>query len=184
LDINTPLDQEEAVAWLRNTETTLLRKITAATWLIDEGLDSATIGRRIGQSASTVRHWSRLLHKLSAPVLERLTRPLQFLSIGHLKAIAALPAAQQLLWLERCLAHHYSVRRLETLVQNTAGMADPSDETHYARLSEHLSLQLGFETVVRPSRGRRGAGKVTLSFQTLNEFDALCTRLRVDLSDL
>jgi hypothetical protein len=70
------------------------------------------------------------------------------------------------------------------VVQQAAGFTDRDDEAHYTHLSEQISLKLGFEAVVRPERGRRGAGKITLPFHSLDEFDALCARIRVDLSDL
>src|SRR5690348_4340008 len=96
MDTNTPFDIDEAIAWLRAADTPLLRKITAAAWLNEEGWDSVAVGRRIQQSPSTVRHWSRLLHKLAPAVLERLDRPIHDVSMGHLKAIATLPANAQL----------------------------------------------------------------------------------------
>ena len=184
LHSDMPFDGDEATSWLQDSTATLVQKIAAAAWFTEEGVDSNAIGQRVGLSASTIRHWARLSRKLAPPMLERLRRPVHSVSMGHLKALAALPYPMQLTLLERCIAHRLSVRRLETLAQTAGAFADRDEETHYAHLSDQMSLKLGFDVMIRPERGKRGAGKITIPFHSLDDFDALCSRLGVDLSDL
>jgi ParB family chromosome partitioning protein len=180
---NNPLDFDEALLWLRDRNAPLLRKMSAAAWLCAEGLGSAAIARQVNHSASTIRHWARLSARLSPAVLERLERSVRMLSMGHLKALAALSHSAQLPLLERCIAHRYSVRKLEALARQSGEFADRDEATYYAQLSEQMSLKLGFPVTVRPER-QRGAGKVVVQFHTLDEFDALCNRLNIDLSEI
>lgn len=178
--LDTPLDDDEAIEWLDDRNAPVSRKIAAAMWLTrEEGLNSSEIAKRCELSASTLRHMRRLGDKLDSKVLDKLvTRP-RGIGMGHVKALVTLARSAQLAMLDRCIAGGWSVRRLEAVVRNDIQL----DQGHFARLSELVSTQLGHPVSIAP-KGGASAGKMTLEYRSLDEFDALMARLKVDLSEL
>lgn len=178
--MESPFDVDEALAWLGDPQCGTARKISAAAWLTqEEGLDSKEMARRSRLSASTLRHIRRLADRLSPAALEKLSSARQSVSLAHAKVIATLPGPAQLSVLERCIAGRWSVRRLEAAVSNRG----QSDQAHYDHLSEVVSLQLGHPVTVT-ARSKPGTGRVVFEYNSLEEFDALMTRIKVDLSEL
>jgi ParB family chromosome partitioning protein len=132
----------------------------------------------IGRSRSAVSNLLRLLN-LAAPVQTMLLAG--DLDMGHARALLAVDAAAQIALANQIVSRRLSVRETEKLVTQHA-----KKETHAAkkitphrdqqRLQEELADLLGL--VVTLETTPKGAGKISVRFNSLNELDGLLMRLR------
>lgn len=135
---------------------------------------------RIGKSRVYVTNFLRLLN-LAPGVREQVNAGQ--LSMGHARALAALPPAQQELWAAQCVAGQWSVRRLEARVRSDvppakvpAAASGGGDGQRLARLlEEHLGNKVQVQT------DAQGKGALTVHFHSYDELDGLLQRLGVTL---
>ena len=144
------------------------------------GLTHDTAAQAVGKSRAAVSNLLRLLN-LSRPVQDMLSAGL--LEMGHARALLPLSAAQQ-----RELAHEVetrglSVREVERRVARLktppAAATASAPDRDLLRLEEALSDALGMTARLVP--GKKGQGKLTLSFASHDELDGLLARLGVSL---
>jgi ParB family transcriptional regulator, chromosome partitioning protein len=149
--------------------------------LIDEfGLTHDAAAKAVGRSRSAVTNLLRL-RELTKPVQEYLLGGK--LDMGHARALLGLAAGQQTAAAARIVAQGLSVRETERLVHalahpragkptRTARAADPD----LARLTEELAGALGAKVAIEPKKG--GAGRVVISYASLDQLDGILARLR------
>ncbi|MDP3289907.1 MAG: ParB/RepB/Spo0J family partition protein [Methyloversatilis sp.] len=147
--------------------------------LIDEfGMTHEQAATAIGRSRSATTNLLRLL-QLAEPVQEQLITG--DLDMGHARALLTLPRADQIALANRVVAQGLTVRDTEKLVAQggvaeQGGKRAASVPRDLARLEEELSDLLG--AVVSVQANARGAGKVAIRFNDLDQLDGLIARLR------
>lgn len=147
--------------------------------LIDEfGMTHEQAANAIGRSRSATTNLLRLL-QLAEPVQEQLVTG--DLDMGHARALLSLPKADQIAFANRVVAQGLTVRDTEKMVargglaeQGNKAKAEPSRDL--ARLEEELSDVVGAPVSI--SANARGAGKLVIRFNNLDQLDGLIARLR------
>ena len=130
----------------------------------------------VGRSRTATTNLLRLL-KLAKPVQEMLMEGA--LEMGHARALLALDASRQIELGKRVAAKGLSVRETEALVQQSLrGSAPRARKTNrdVARLEEEVSERLGTTVEIRP--GKKGTGKLTIHYSSLDQLDELLKKLR------
>jgi ParB family chromosome partitioning protein len=131
----------------------------------------------VGRSRSATTNLLRLL-KLARPVQEMLMEGA--LEMGHARALLALDPARQIEAGSRVAARGLSVRDTEALVQTllrgAGARRKARTDRDLARLEEEVSERLGTTVQIRP--GRRGSGKLTIQYSSLEHLDQLLKKLR------
>jgi len=147
--------------------------------LIDEfGMTHEQAANAIGRSRSATTNLLRLL-QLAEPVQEQLVTG--DLDMGHARALLSLPKADQIAFANRVVAQGLTVRDTEKMVargglaeQGSKAKAEPSRDL--ARLEEELSDIVGAPVAI--AANARGAGKLVIRFNDLDQLDGLIARLR------
>ncbi|NJD26187.1 MAG: ParB/RepB/Spo0J family partition protein [Betaproteobacteria bacterium] len=176
-----PDDQALAMALIENIQRENLNPLEEAHGLqrlIDEfGLTHQQAADAVGRSRPATSNLLRLL-QLKQPVQDLLMAGQ--LDMGHGRALLPLPGAQQVALAQRIVQKGLSVREAEQLVSdllNPPRKAAPKPvDRDLLRLQEELSDGLGASVAIRSNR--KGAGKVTIEFGSLEQLDGLITRLR------
>ena len=101
------------------------------------------------------------------------------LEMGHARALLALGGGQQVSVAKKVAAGGLSVRQTEQLV--TSLLRPPTKTTvkgdrDVARLEEQLSEELG--TTVQVKRGKKGSGKLVITYSSHDHLDNLLSRIR------
>ncbi|MBL8475498.1 MAG: ParB/RepB/Spo0J family partition protein [Methyloversatilis sp.] len=147
--------------------------------LIDEfGMTHEQAANAIGRSRSATTNLLRLL-QLAEPVQEQLITG--DLDMGHARALLTLPRADQIALANRVVAQGLTVRDTEKLVAQggvaeQGGKRAASVPRDLAQLEEELSDLLGAAVSVQANA--RGAGKLAIRFNDLDQLDGLIARLR------
>jgi ParB family chromosome partitioning protein len=147
--------------------------------LIDEfGMTHEQAANAIGRSRSATTNLLRLL-QLAEPVQEQLVTG--DLDMGHARALLSLPKADQIAFANRVVAQGLTVRDTEKLVAcgglaEQGGKAKAKPSRDLARLEEELSDIVGAPVSI--SANARGAGKLAIRFNDLDQLDGLIARLR------
>lgn len=150
------------------------------------GMSHDAIAARVGFERSTISNLLRLL-SLTEPV-KQLVRD-DLLSMGQARAIAGLSdAAAQHELAKRAVRDGLSVREVEAAVRKTLAAepvaptaASPSPrESQLADLERQIAEQLGTKVAIQAGR-KKGAGKLTIEFYSLEQFDALVERMNLQL---
>lgn len=148
--------------------------------LIDEcHLTQDALSEKVGKKRSTVSNYMRLL-KLPDEVQLALKEGL--ISMGHAKAIAGAPEAEQLRVLKRCIRKELSVRQVEELVRSLAEKAaeqtEPVEEEEYpesyAKLVEQLEKLFTEQISIR--RSKNGGGKIVIGFDDDSQIEKILAR--------
>ena len=132
----------------------------------------------IGRSRSAVSNLLRLVN-LAAPVQTMLLAG--DLDMGHARSLLSVDAAAQIALANQIVSRRLSVRETEKLVAHHAKKETSSSKKiaphrDQQRLQEELADLLGL--VVTLETTAKGAGKVSVRFNSLNELDGLLMRLR------
>jgi len=146
--------------------------------LIDEfEMTHQGVAESVGRSRTAVTNMLRLLN-LAKPVQGLMMQGR--LDMGHGRALLALNNAQQVEAAQEVSKHTLSVRETERLV---ARLLKPASEKKPAakdrdvlQLEEHLSERLA--TDVSINSNRKGAGKLTIAFSSLDQLDEILRRIR------
>ncbi len=130
----------------------------------------------VGKSRAAVSNLLRLL-SLTEPVRDMLMKGQ--LDMGHARALLSLNPLQQLDAARTVALKDLSVRETEALVRRMLEPA-PARKDHpvdpdIRRLEEEVSGRIGARVNIR--QGRKGSGKVTIEYGSLDELDALLSRL-------
>ena len=151
--------------------------------LIDEfGLTHDAAAKAVGRSRSAVTNLLRLT-QLAPPVQAYLHDG--SLDMGHARAMLALPASLQTSAAARVVAGKMSARETEQLVFSLLNPAKRAArrgaqsrlDPDTARLQTELCEALGAQ--VKIDAGRKGAGKVVISYASLEELEGILARLNV-----
>jgi ParB family chromosome partitioning protein len=145
--------------------------------LIDEfGMTHQQAADAVGRSRPAATNLLRLLN-LAAPVQELLMR--RQIEMGHARALLALGKASQIQLAQRVASRGHSVRETERLV---ARQLDPpkasgarAADQDVKRLEERLSDRLGAPVEILANR--KGVGRITIRFASLDQLDGILHRL-------
>ncbi|GGP22934.1 ParB/RepB/Spo0J family partition protein [Silvimonas iriomotensis] len=146
--------------------------------LIEEfGMTHEAVAHAVGKSRATVTNLLRLLN-LAEPVRELLSAG-QF-DMGHARALLALPALKQIDTARTVALKGLSVRETEALVQrllqDAPARAEKKADPDIQRLEEEVSSRLGSTVGIR--HGKRGNGKLTIQYTSLDDLDRLLALLK------
>jgi ParB family chromosome partitioning protein len=180
---NIPDEQALAMALIENIQREDLNPLEEAQGLqrlINEfQLTHQQVAEAIGRSRSGATNLLRLL---------QLTMPVQTLlmngeiDMGHARALLALEGAKQIQLAQEIAQKALSVREAERLVQvalkppkvPTDTSAKPDQDV--LNLQENLSNTLG--AVVQIRTNRKGAGRLSIDFASLDQLDAILNRIQ------
>lgn len=146
--------------------------------LIDEfGLTHQQAADAVGRSRPAASNLLRLLQL--TPAVQELLMSGQ-LDMGHARTLLPLGGAQQVAAAQRIVQKGLSVREAEQLVQQIVNppkkAADKPVDRDLLRLEEDLADGLGANVQIRTNR--KGAGKVTIEFNSLEQLDGLISRFK------
>ncbi|WP_150428346.1 ParB/RepB/Spo0J family partition protein [Dechloromonas sp. CZR5] len=175
-----PDEQALAMALIENIQRENLNPLEEAQGLqrlIDEfGLTHQQAADAVGRSRPAASNLLRLL-QLSPMVQELLMSGK--LDMGHARALLPLNSAQQVAAAQRIVQKGLSVREAERLVQQiTRPARKPAEQPvdrDLLRLQEELADGLGANVQIKTNK--KGAGKVTIEFGSLEQLDGLLSRL-------
>jgi ParB family chromosome partitioning protein len=182
---NVPDNNALALALIENLQREDLNPLEEAAGLsrlIEEfGLTHDAAAKAIGKSRSAVTNLLRL-RELAKPVQEYLHNGA--LEMGHARALLGLPTAQQVAAAARVVSGSLSVRETERLVhtlQHPAKRAarrgaQAGRDADTARLETELAEKLGAK--VRIDAGRKGSGRIVISYSSLDELDGILARIK------
>jgi len=176
-----PDEQALAMALIENIQRENLNPLEEASGikrLIDEfGLTHEQAADAVGRSRPATSNLLRLLQL--TPVVQELLMEGR-LDMGHARALLPLAGGQQVALAQRIVHKSLSVRETERLVQALLQPASKKEEQPVDRdllnLQEELSDTLGANVGIRTNK--KGAGKVTIEFGSLEQLDGLLNRLR------
>ncbi|MEO1766542.1 ParB/RepB/Spo0J family partition protein [Thiobacter aerophilum] len=145
--------------------------------LIEEfGMTHEDAAEAVGRSRSAVSNLLRL-RQLPQTVQDMVLAGT--LDMGHARALLPLPAAQQITVAHEVAAKGLSVRetekRVARLLKPVRKGTLPESDRDIQRLEQELSERLG--ATVRIRHGRKGAGRLTIDYATLDQLDAILARL-------
>lgn len=150
--------------------------------LVEEcGLTQEQMADKVGKKRSTVSNYMRLL---TLPEEVQLALKEGLITMGHAKALGALPRQLQVKALRKCLRAGLSVRQAEELArklsQPAGKAAATADEEEYPESYSRLVEQLEpyFSQNISIKRGRNGGGKIVIEFSGDEEIDTFIERLR------
>ena len=175
-----PDEQALAMALIENIQRENLNPLEEAQGLqrlIDEfGLTHQQAADAVGRSRPAASNLLRLL-QLTAPVQEMLMTGQ--IDMGHARALLPISSGQQVGVAQRIVQKELSVRETERLVQQLLNLPKHAPEKIINRdllsLQERLSDGLGANVAIRSNK--KGAGKVTIDFSSLDQLDGLISRL-------
>lgn len=149
--------------------------------LIDEcHLTQDALSEKVGKKRSSVSNYLRLL-KLPDEVQLALKEGL--VSMGHAKAIAGAPAAQQLRLLRRCIRRGLSVRQVEelarALAERPAQAAEATEDEEYPESYSRLVEQLEkfFSQDISIKRSKNGGGRIVIEFADDRDIETFVERI-------
>jgi len=144
--------------------------------LKDFNMTHQTAAEAVGRSRSALSNLLRLLN------LPKAVQDLVYdgrLEMGHARAILALSGTQQLEAALRIAKHGLSVRETERLVAtllNPPATKKRRTNRDVLRLQEEVSEQIGTKVEIKP--GKKGTGKLVISYASLDHLDEMLRRLR------
>ncbi len=176
-----PDEQALAMALIENIQRENLNPLEEALGLqrlIDEfGLTHQQAADAVGRSRPAASNLLRLL-QLSPAVQELLMTGK--LDMGHARALLPLGGARQVAAAQQIVQKGLSVREAERLAQHLLNppkkaMPAPVDRD-LLRLQEELSDNIGAAVAIRSNK--KGAGKITIEFNDLDQLEGILGRLR------
>lgn len=177
------LDDREAAEWalvenLQREDLDPLERADGIAKLMTEfQLTQSEAGKQLGLDRATI---ANLLRLRDADEDTRKALEEGLITQGHARALlGCTDLARRKILLGKCVRGGWSVRETERQVQQVPGKTTTSSvprSSHVEDLEERLGAHLG--TKVRISLGRKkGTGKMSLEFYTLDQFEGLLDRL-------
>jgi ParB family chromosome partitioning protein len=146
--------------------------------LVEEcGLTQEAMAEKVGKKRSTVSNYLRLL---SLPSEVQLALKEGLITVGHAKAIASIPAEEQLKLLKKCVKRDLSVRQIEQMVRKlndntTPNIEDEEYPESYTTLIDELERLLSDNISIK--RTKSGSCRITIECASDNEIERLIERL-------
>ncbi len=176
-----PDEQALAMALIENIQRENLNPLEEAQGLqrlVDEfGLTHQQAADAVGRSRPAASNLLRLL-QLTPAVQELLMTGK--LDMGHARALLPLASGQQVATAQQIVQKGLSVREAERLVQHLLNppkkAAAPQVDRDLLRLQEEISDHIGAAVAIRSSK--KGAGKITIEFNDLDQLEGILGRLR------
>ena len=174
-------EQALAMALIENIQRENLNPLEEAQGLqrlIDEfGMTHQEAADAVGRSRPAASNLLRLL-QLQPVVQDMLMQGV--LDMGHARALLSLAPLQQLAIAQRVVQKALSVRETERLVHQVMNpqekaKAKPVDRD-LLRLQEEMADALGASVEILP--GKKGNGKIVISFSDLDQLDGLISRFK------
>ncbi len=142
------------------------------------GITHDKAAEMVGRSRSAVTNLLRLL-ALAEPVRELLQQGK--LDMGHARALLALAGMQQIETARLIADRAMSVRDTEKLIGRlVTGARDKKprrvSDRDILRLQEELAQKLGTPVAIKTG-AKKGSGKLTIAYSTLDQLDAVLARL-------
>jgi len=138
------------------------------------------VSEAVGRSRAAVSNLLRLIEL--APGAKRLLED-GSIEMGHARALLSLPAEAQTALAQRVAADGLSVRATEKLVRafaaaGTSGTPPtaPRPDPNILHLEGQLSEKLGAKVSLK--HGRKGEGKLVISYGSLDELDGILAHIR------
>jgi ParB family chromosome partitioning protein len=147
--------------------------------LIDEfRMTHDTAAQAVGRSRSAVTNLLRLLN-LAKPVQELLMQGK--LDMGHARALLAVSGPRQLELAHQVVSRGLSVRETEQLAGRVDVTVRKAPRKHrkdrdLQALEDELAEKLGASVTITP--GKRGKGKLTIGYSSLDQLDEFLRKLR------
>lgn len=166
---------------IQREELNPIEEATALARLVNEfGLTHQEVAEAIGRSRAAVSNLMRLL-ELAEPV-KRMVE-VGDIEMGHARAMLALPVEQQPAAGNHVVARGMSVREAERYVKQclqgghpAVPPAPPAPDPNVRQLQDTLSERLCAKVQLR--HGRKGAGVLTIHYNSLDELDGIIARIR------
>ena len=155
-----------------------LEEATALQRLIDDfQFTHQEVADAVGKSRSAVTNNLRLT-QLSPPVAEMLVAG--DLEMGHARALLTLEAKEQVVVAKQVVARGLNVRQTEELIRAARkvavdGPVKLAQDADTKRLEQNLGQTLGQPVQIKHSR--KGAGKLVISYSSLDELDGILSRM-------
>lgn len=169
---------------LQREDLNAIERAQAFSRLIEQfGLSHEEAGARVGMDRSTISNHLRLLSL--ADTVQQLIRE-GLVSMGQARALLGLSDVdQQRMLAERAVRQGMSVREVEAQVRKlTLGSvsrvkpAQAGKASYLVDLEKQMAEQLGTKVTIRPGR-KKGAGTLSIEFYSLDQFDALISKMGV-----
>jgi ParB family chromosome partitioning protein len=165
---------------IQREELNPIEEATALARLVNEfELTHQEVAEAIGRSRAAVSNLMRLL-ELAEPV-KRMVE-VGDIEMGHARALLALPVEQQPAAANHVVGRGMSVREAERYVKQclSGGQARPHEppapDPNVRQLQDSLSERLCAKVQLR--HGRKGAGVLTIHYNSLDELDGIIARIR------
>lgn len=129
----------------------------------------------------TVRQYYVISKKLVPPVKELLHK--NRITFSHARSIAAQPVEDQEEIARRAIMTGMSVSKMRDKIGGNSNHCDEETLKYYERLRDAIAVQTGFILEITPDISNKHAGTMTIRYTDLRDFDAICDRLNVDLSE-
>jgi len=147
----------------------------------DFGHSQSKLAELVGKSRS---HVANLMRLLELPESVRALVADEKLTMGHARALINAPEADTLA--QQVVKQGLSVRDIEKLVRKALGGPGRKSPASGAAMSEtdadiravesHLGDLLGLKVSIQ-SKGKAGAGAMTIDYSNLDQLDLICQRL-------
>ena len=172
-----------AVALIENVQREDLNPIDEALAierLVNEfDLTHAQIAKLIGKSRAVI---TNLLRLLTLPKEVKLLLENGDIEVGHAKVLLGLPSSSQAIAAQSVVVKGLSVRETESLVSNMLSGDKSSTkkkskklDPDIKRLQESLAETVGAKVMI--SHGRKGRGKITIHYNSLDELDGVLSHI-------
>lgn len=177
------VDDESALAMslienIQREDLNPLEEATALKRLIDDfQFTHQEVADAVGKSRSAVTNTLRLT-QLALPVAEMLVAG--DLEMGHARALLTLESNEQVRVAKQVIARGLNVRQTEELVRIAGKIAEgagekPGPDPDTRRLEQNLGQTLGQPVQIKHTK--RGAGRLVISYNSLDELDGILTKM-------
>jgi ParB family transcriptional regulator, chromosome partitioning protein len=182
------LDDKTAAEWalienLQREDLDVIERADGIWQLMEEfGISQTEVAGQLGIDRATV---SNLLRLRDADVETREALQEGLISQGHAKALLSCrDLDRRRVLLAKCVREGWSVRETERQTQQVAvaggskssGGLGTEASPHVADLEKRLAMHLGTKVAISLGR-KKGQGKVTLGFYSLEQFDGLLEKM-------
>ncbi len=132
-----------------------------------------------GYKDYTIRHYFRIAKKL-VPAVKALLHEHK-ISFSLARTLVSLAPTAQEEQARQAIMHRISVHRLRRKLSDAEGVSDSDTHAYFERLADVIAQQTGLLVHISPDKTNKQAGKMILRYTDLQGFDAICTRLNLDL---
>lgn len=175
-------NQSKAEEMLRSKELSHAQIADTLLFLRKSGYAPAKLMDIMDCKDYTIRYYTGISKNLIDPVKALLHS--EKLTFSHARAIAPLPPREQEEAARSALMHHTSVHAMRNKLKGRNESLDDDSAKYFERLADKLGQQTGLMLSIKPDTKNKHAGTMVLRYTDLRDFDAICSRLRVDLTEL